>query len=162
MNIYGQPFIQLKIHSVKNRIKNIMSCYIDLYYLLYYWYDLHCDMSGDWSGEVSWFVPPLSFSQLCRPDNKKQFIKKLLSDSDYQISKANEKFLTTTVIIFFINNKKHCFYFNPLIPRVSKRWNSQTYGQKLLFILSIYDLLLPRGMRVLKEELSRKKAFMNF
>ena len=162
MNIYGQPFIQLKIHSVKNRIKNIMSCYIDLYYLLYYWYDLHCDMSGDWSGEVSWFVPPLSFSQLCQPDHKKQFIKKLLSDSHYQISKTNEKFLTTTVIIFFINNKKHCFYFNLLIPRVSKRWNSQTYDQKLLFILSIYDLLLPRGMILLKEELSRKKAFMNF
>ena len=34
----------LKIHSVKNQIKNVMSCCIDLHYLLYHQYDLHCSM----------------------------------------------------------------------------------------------------------------------
>ena len=47
------------------------------------------------------------------------------------------------------------------MPGGSKRSNilKQTYIQKPLFILSMYDLLLPPGMRV---ELSGKKAFVNF
>ena len=57
--IHGLLFIQSQIHSIKNQIKN------DLHYLMYYRYDLHCGMSGDWTGEASWFVPPLSLSQLC-------------------------------------------------------------------------------------------------
>ena len=91
---------------VKSRIKTVMSCCIDLHYLLYYRYDLHCGMSGDWSGEVSLFVPLLSFSQLSQPDNKKQFIKKLISNLEYRIFKMKNKFLTTTVIIFFNSNKR--------------------------------------------------------
>ena len=113
-----------------------MSCCLDLHYLLYYGYDLHCDMSRDWSGEASRFVPPLSLSQLCQPD---QFIENLLSNSECGISKTKEKFLTTTVIIFFINNKTLCNYLNPLMPGSSKRSNiiKQTYSQKLLFILTL-------------------------
>ena len=48
-----------------------------------------------------------------------------------------------TVIISFINNKTRFTYFNPLIPGRSKRSNSQISSQKLLFILIMYDLLLP-------------------
>ena len=64
--------------SVKNWIKNIMSCYIDLHYLFYYRYDLHCGMSGNWSGEVSWFVPSLSVSQLWQPDHKAIYQKTII------------------------------------------------------------------------------------
>ena len=124
-------------------------------------YDLHCDMSGDWNGEVSWFVPPLSLSQSCQPDHKKQFIKKLLSNLEYVISKTKDKFLTTTVIIFYINIKTCCTYFTPLMPGGSIKSNilKQTYSQKLLFILSMYDLLLPPGMRVLKTRNCQGKSF---
>ena len=100
-----------------------MSCCIDLHYLLYYQYDLHCYISGDRGGEVSWFAPPLPLFQLCQPDHKKQFIKKLLSNLEYGIFKVKGKFLNTTVIIFFINNKTHCTYFHPLMPGGSKRSN---------------------------------------
>ena len=64
-----------------------------------------------------------SFFQLCQPDHKKQFNKKV-SNSKYEISKIKEKFLTTTVIIFSINNEARCTDF--------KRWcqvvaRGQTY-----------------------------------
>ena len=36
--------MQSKNHSVKNQIKNVMSCCIDLHYLLYDRYDLRCGM----------------------------------------------------------------------------------------------------------------------
>ena len=127
-----------------------MSCFIDLHYLVYYRYNLHCCMSEDWSGEVSWFITLLHLSQLCQRDHKKQFIKKSLSNSEYRISKTKDKFLTTAVIIFFINNKTRCTYFNPLMPGGSKRSNifKQTYIQKCLFILSMCDLLLSSDMRM--------------
>ena len=139
-----------------------MSRCIDLHYLLYYRYDLHCGMSEDWSYEVSWFVPHMSLSQLCHPDHKKQFIKKLLSKLEYGISKTKDNFLTTTAIIFYINNKTCCTYFTPLMPGGSKRSNilKQTYSQKPLFILSMYDLLLPPGMRVLKTRNCPGKTFL--
>ena len=119
-----------------------MPCRVDLHYLLYYRNNLHCDMPEDWNGEISLFVPSLLFSQLCQPDQKKQFIKKLLSNSEYGISETKDKFPTTTAIIFFNNSKMHCTYFNPLMPGGSKRSNilKKTYSQKLLFILSIYGL----------------------
>ena len=40
----------------------------------------------------------------------------LLSNSEYRISKTKDKFLTTTVIIFFINNKTGWTNFNHLMP----------------------------------------------
>ena len=95
--------IQSKIYSVENRIKNIMSCCIDLHYLLYYLYDFHCGMSGDWSDEVFWLVSPLSLSQSCQPDHKKQFIRKIIKFvvRDFQ----NKRQISYhRVIIFFINN----------------------------------------------------------
>ena len=101
-NVMDNYLFNLKLTVSKNCINNIMSRCIDLHYLMYYRYDLHCGMSGDWSGEVSWFVSPLSLSQLCQPDHKKQFIKNLSSNSE---SKTNDKFLTTTAIFFYINKK---------------------------------------------------------
>ena len=78
---------------------------IDIHwYLLYYRNDLNCAMSGDWNGEISWFVPPLSLSQLCQPNHKKQFIKKLLSNSECGISKTN--FLTTRQLFSLIITKR--------------------------------------------------------
>ena len=73
--------------------------------------------------EVSWFVPSLSLSQLCQPEHKKQCIEKLLSNSEYGISKTKDKFLNTKVIIFFINSKTRCTYFNPLMSGGRKRSN---------------------------------------
>ena len=58
-----------------------------------YRFDLHCGMSADCGREISWFVPPLSLSQLCKPDHKKQFINKLLSNSKYRISETKTNFL---------------------------------------------------------------------
>ena len=74
------------------------------------------------------------------------------------------KFLTTTVIIFVINNKTRFTYFNPLISGVSKRSNKvkQTYRQKQLFILSMYELLLPPCMSVLKGGTVKEKSFCEF
>ena len=68
------------------------------------------------------------------------------------IFKTKQKFVITTVIIFFMNNKTQCSYFNPFMPGGRKRSNilKQTYSQKLVFILSMYDLLLPTGKRELK------------
>ena len=74
------------------------------------------------------------------------------------------KFLTTTVIIFFVNNKGSCTYFNPLMPGGSKRSNilKETYSKKLLFILNMYDLLLPSAMRVVKGGTVKEKCFCQF
>ena len=56
-------------------------------------------------------------------------------NSEYETSKTKVKFLTTTVIIFFINNKPRCTYFNSLMPSGSERSNllKQTCNQMLLF-----------------------------
>ena len=161
MNIYGQPFIQLKIHSVKNRIKNIvMLHWFALFTVLLIWFELWHVRRLKWWGFLVCSIFVFFSVMSTRPQKaiyQKINIRFGLPDfqNKWRISYHHGNY-------FFINNKTHCFYFNPLIPGGSKRWNSQTYGQKLLFVLSIYDLLLPRGMRVLKEELSRKKAFMNF
>ena len=64
-----------------------------------------------------------SFSQLCQPDHKKQFNKKV-SNSKYEISKTKDKFLTTTVIIFSINNEARCTDFKPWWQVLAK---GQTY-----------------------------------
>ena len=64
-----------------------------------------------------------SFSQLCQPDHKNEFNKKV-SNSKYVISKTKDKFLTTTVIIFSINNETRCTYFKPWCQVVAK---GQTY-----------------------------------
>ena len=60
----------LKFTVAITGLKNVMSCCIDVHYLLYYRYDLLYGMSGGLSGEVSWFVPPLSLSQLRQPDQE--------------------------------------------------------------------------------------------
>ena len=80
------------------------------------------------------------------------------------MSKAKDKFLITTVIIFFVNNKRSCTYFNPLMPGGSKRSNilKETYSKKLPFILNMYDLLLPSGMRALKGGTVKEKYFCEF
>ena len=90
--------------------------------------------------------------------------KKLLSSSEYGISKVKDKFLTTMVNILFISNKTRCTYFNSLIPGGSKKSNilKQTSSKNLLFILDMYYLLLPSGMRVLKEETVKEKSFCEF
>ena len=59
----------------------------------------------------------------------RDYPNKKLSDSDSRISKTKDKFLTPTVVIFFINKKKHFTYFNALMPGSSKRSNSDTYSQ---------------------------------
>ena len=38
----------------------------------------------------------------------------------------------------------------------------ETFSKKFLFILSMYDLLLPPGMRVLKVGTVKKKSFCEF
>ena len=123
------------------------------------WFALWYLRRLEWWGFL--FCSPLCFSQLCQLDLKTQFIKKLLSNSDYGISKTKDKLLTTTVIIFFINNKRRCTYFTPLMSGGSKKWNilKKIYSQRMLFILSIYELLLPPGMRVLTEG---TESFLNF
>ena len=84
----------IKIDSViKTCIKIIMSCWIDLHYSLYYRYDSHCDMSGDQSGEVSWLFWPLPLSQLCQPEHKKLFNKKIPSNLECESSKQKTIFL---------------------------------------------------------------------
>ena len=72
--------------------------------------------------------------------------------------------LPTTAIIFFINNKTRCTYFNSWMLGGSKRSNilKQTYNQKLVFILSTYDLLLTPGMRVLKGGTVKERRFCEF
>ena len=132
-----------------------MSCCIDLHYLQYFRYDLHCDISGI---EVVTFLDSFHLSQLCQPDHRMPFSKKI-SDLGYRIPKIKDKFLTTTVIIFFINNKTHCTYFNPLFPGGSKRSKSQTCSQKLLVVLSKYDLLLSPDKRELN---FKEKGFCEF
>ena len=171
-----------------------MSCCIDLHYLLCYPCDLRCSMSGDWSGEVScfvsplylpimtnrpqkaiywkiimkfgkWdFVPPLYLSQLWQTCHKKQLIEKLLWNSENGISKTKDKSFTTTVIIFFINNKTLCTHFNPSMPSERKMSNvlKQICSEKLLFILSMYDLLLPSSIRVLKGRTVTERSFSEF
>ena len=91
-------------------------------------------------------------------------IKKLLSNSEYGVSKTKYKFLTTMVIIFFINNKTLCTYFNPLMVGGSKRPKilKQTYNQKLLSFLSMYHPLLPHDMTVLKGGTAKERSFYKF
>ena len=48
------------------------------------------------------------------------------------------------------------------MPDCKKGSISQTYTQKLLFILSVYELLLPPGMRVLKGGTVKEKIFCEF
>ena len=91
-------------------------------------------MSGDQSGQFSWLVSPLPLSQLCQTDHKKLFNKKLLSNLEYEISKQKTIFLT----IFF-------FFFDSESSNILK----ETYSQKLLFILSMYDVLLPPSLKAL-------------
>ena len=69
------------------------------------------------------------------------FPKQKATNSEYGISKTKGKFLTTTVIICFINSKTRCAYFNSLMPVGRKRLNllKQIYSQKLVFILSMHD-----------------------
>ena len=114
--------INLKFTVLKARLKILCQ---DLQYFLYCRFDLHYGMSRDWGGEVSWFVQPLSLSQLCQPGHRKQFIKK--SNSKYTIFKTKDKFLTTTVIIFSINKKTRSTYFKTWCQMVEKR---QTYLSK--------------------------------
>ena len=58
----------------------------------------------------------------------------------------------------------HCTCINPLMKGGSKKSNmlKQTYTQGLLFILSMYDLLLPFCMRVLKGGTVKQKSFCEF
>ena len=80
----------------------------------------------------------------------KSNLLKTSNSRGYGIFKTKQKFLITTVIIFFINNKTQCSYFNSFMPGGRKRSNilKQTYSQKLVFILSMYGLL--SGKRELK------------
>ena len=48
------------------------------------------------------------------------------------------------------------------MPGGSKRLSSQTYSQKLLFILSLYDILLPPVIRVFKGGIVKKKSICEF
>ena len=64
------------------------------------WYDLHCDMSEDWSGEVSWFVLPLSLSQLCQPDQKKNnFLKNYNQVRSTGFPKQKTNFLSPRLLL---------------------------------------------------------------
>ena len=127
---------------MKNRIINVMSCCIDLHYLMYYRNDLHCGMSGDWSAEVFG-----SFHLCLFLSYVNQTTKSNLSKNYYQIQstgfpKQKTNFLPSRQLFSSIITK--CVtYFNPLMPGGRKRSNilKQTYTQKLLFILSMCDLL---------------------
>ena len=104
-------------------------------------------MSGDQSGEVSWFVSPLPLSQLCQPEHTKLFNKKLLSNLEYEISKQKT---------IFYHHGNYFFYALYLIQTLmsvdseSSNILKETYSQKLLFILSMYDVLLPPSLKGLR------------
>ena len=85
---------------------------------------VHCLMSENLSNEIYWFLSSLSCSQLYLPDHKNQFVTNLLSknmheqkcskksnDSEYKISKAKNKLLTTVASVSFISSKICHSYF---------------------------------------------------
>ena len=79
---------------------------------------------------------------------QKAIYQKLLSNLEYVIPKTKDKFLTTTVIIFFSKNQIRCTYFKLLCQVVAKGQTlKQTHSQNLLFILSMYGLLLLPGIK---------------
>ena len=86
------------------------------------------------------------FLNYVKQTKKKTIIKKLLSTSEYGIFKTKDKFITTVtkrvVLTLYILK--------------------QTFSQKLLVILSMYDLLLLPTMRVLKGETVKEKNFREF
>ena len=113
-----------------------MLCHIALICTIFYITDMICTVACQ---EIK-VVRFLGSFYLCLFLNYvNQTTKSNLSKNYYQTrsTKTKDKFLTTMVIIFFINNKTNCAYFNPLMPGGSKNSSSQTYTQKLLFILSI-------------------------
>ena len=150
----------LKFTVSKTGLK--MLCHVSLICTIYCITDIICT-AACWKIEVMRFLGSstfVSFSIMStRP--KKAVYQKIIIKFGVRDFQNKNKFLTTAVIIFFINNKTRCTYFNPFMPGGSKRSNifKQTYVQKLLFILSMYELLLLSGMRM---ELSKKKAFVNF
>ena len=153
----------LKFTVSKTRLK--MLCHVALTCTIYCITDMICTVACH---EIE-VVMLLGSLHLCLflnyvSQTTKGNLSKLISNPEYCISKAKDKFLTTTVNIFFINNKICCTYFNPLMPGGSKRLNilKQTYSQKLLFILSMYDLFLPPGMGMLKRGIVKLKSFCEF
>lgn len=115
---------KLKLTASKTRLK--MLRHVALICIIYCIIDMICTVACQEIEvviDVSRFFPPLPLSQFCQTDCKKQFIKNLLSNSAYGISKTKDKFFTTTINIFFINNRTRCTYFNPLMP-------GQTYLNK--------------------------------
>ena len=48
------------------------------------------------------------------------------------------------------------------MPGGGKRSKSETHSHKLLFIINMYDLLLPPGIRVLKGRTVKEKSFSKF
>ena len=48
------------------------------------------------------------------------------------------------------------------MPGGGKRSKSETHSQKLLFIINMYDLLLPPGISVLKGRTVKEKSFSKF
>ena len=76
------------------------------------------------------------------PDHKKAIYQKIIIKFRVRDSKTKDKFLTTTPVIFFINNKRFCTYFNPAVLGGSNRSSilKQAYSQKLLFLSMLYLL----------------------
>ena len=109
-------FFNVKFKVSKNGLE--MLCHVALICTIYCITDLICTVACQ-EIEVVRF-PSLYLSQLCQPDPKEHFIKKLLSSSGYEISKIKDNFLPTTAIIFFINNKTRCQTY--LNKPITKSW----------------------------------------
>ena len=136
------------IYSIKNSVSKTglkILCHVTLICTIYFITDMICTVACQ-EIEVVRFLGSFHHCLFLNYDNQttKQFIKKLLSNSEYGISKTKDKFLATSVIIFFIK-KRVVLTLTPWFQVVAK---GQTYSQKLLLILSMYDLLLPPWMRV--------------
>ena len=131
----------LKFRVSKTRLK--MLCHVGLICTIYCITDMICTVACQ-DIELVWFLGSFHLLLFLNYVNK-AISQKLIIKFGVRDFQRKVEFLTTTVIIFSINNITCCTYFNPLMPGGSKRSNilKQTYSQKQLFILSLYDLLSP-------------------
>ena len=90
----------------------IMLHWFSLFFVLPIWFALwHVRRLRWWSFLVCFTF--VSFSLISTRPQKAIYQKVIFSNLESGISKTEDKFLTTSVMIFFINNKTRCTYFKP-------------------------------------------------
>ena len=108
-----------------------MLCQVALICTIYCITDMICTVTCQEIEVVRFLRSFCHFLNYVNQTTKRNLSKNL----KYGISKTRENFLTTTVIIFFINNKKRCSYFNPLMPAGSKRSNKLKPTTKSCYLI---------------------------